>query len=73
MSKTAGQNSPVVTDGEMQASKELCVSLQSLGLLEGIEDESQSRHKAWLLTPKGKNAMSLEMCNNAGEQFENAR
>ena len=73
MSTTIDIKRPVVSNGEMQAARELCVSLESVGLLKKIEGDSQSRHRAWLLTAKGKDAMSLEMCNNADEQFENAR
>ena len=73
MSNTTEIQYPAVSNGERQAAKELCANLQGLGLLTDIEGDSQSRHKAWLLTAKGKDAMSFKMCHNVEVQVENAR
>jgi hypothetical protein len=73
MNTTIDTQSRVVSNGEMQAANELCARLESRGLLENIEGGSENRHRAWLLTAKGIEAMSFEMCNNLGEQLENAR
>jgi hypothetical protein len=73
MSTTIDMKRPVVSNGEMQAARELCVGLEGLGLLKKIEGDSQSRHNVWMLTAKGKEAMSFEMCNNDVGQIENAR
>jgi hypothetical protein len=73
MNTTIDKQSPAVSNGEMQAAKELCARLESLGLLESIEGDAEHRHTAWIFTPKGKEAMSLETRSDIGGYVEKSR
>jgi hypothetical protein len=72
MERTIDRQSRIVTNGEMQAAIELCARLERLELLENIWGDGENRHRAWIFTPKGIKAMSLEARSRIGEQIENA-
>jgi len=72
MTTTIEEQASVVTNGEMQAAKELCARLERIGLLARIEVDDRSRHPAYVFTTKGKEAMSFQTGIQVGRHLENA-
>lgn len=72
MHTTIEKQGPVVTDGELQAANELCDRLERIGLLRTIKGGVRSRHRAYILTTKGRDAMSFQRGTEIAYTIENA-